>query len=212
MMRLTIELRGLALYLIVVASATLAQRVHAAFLLAFMLACLVLPLRAGETRSLLQTLAPRRAGWLIALLLAVGSFIGLYATTFITVKLYWGTFLLQPTLETQIAFGARQFLIYIPLACAEEFFFRGFLQETMFAARWGNRGWGALTRKNLAASVLFGLAHIISHASWLELPRVLSGIILGRVVERSARSILPATFLHAASNVAVVWAQSLRVG
>jgi membrane protease YdiL (CAAX protease family) len=189
----------------------LAQRVNDVFILVFLCACLVLPLFAGETRSLAQTLALRRAGWIIASLLAIGSFVGLYAANWITVKVYWGTILLQPALESQIALCARQFAIYLPLAFAEEFFFRGFLQETVFAARWGNRGWGALTRKNFAASVLFGLAHIISHASWLELPRVLSGVILGRVVERSARSILPATFLHAASNVAVVWAQSLMV-
>jgi membrane protease YdiL (CAAX protease family) len=206
-----IELRGLALYLLVVLTATLAQRVNDVFILVFLCACLVLPLFTGETRSLAQTLALRRAGWIIASLLAIGSFVGLYAANWITVKVYWGTILLQPALESQIAFCARQFAIYLPLAFAEEFFFRGYLQETVFAARWDARGWGFITRKNFAASALFGLAHIISHASLFELPRVLSGVILGRVVERSARSILPATFLHAASNVAVVWAQSLMV-
>ena len=206
-----IELRGLALYLLVVLTATLAQRVNDAFIFAFLCACLVLPLFAGETRSLAQTLAPRRAGWRIAILLAAGSFAGLYAANWLTVKVYWGTMLLQPTFESQIALCARQFAIALPLACAEEIFFRGFLQETVFAARWGERSWRFITRKNFAASALFGLTHVISHASLLELPRVVSGVILGWVVERSERSILPATFLHAASNVAVVWAQSLMV-
>jgi membrane protease YdiL (CAAX protease family) len=201
----------LGLYLLVVLTATLSQRVNDMFIFAFLCACLVLPLFAGETQSLAQTLAPRGAWWRIALLLAIGSFAGLYAANWLAVKVYWGTILLQPTLESQIAFGARQFAIYLPLAFAEEFFFRGYLQETVFAARWGERGWGALTRKNLAAAILFGLAHVVSHVSLGQLPRVLSGIVLGWVVERSERSILPATFLHAASNVAVAWAASLMV-
>lgn len=202
----------LVLYLIVILTALLAQSVNDAFILAFMLACLVLPLLADKTRTPWQTLAVRRAGWLMAMLLAAGSFVGAYALSFIAAKVSWGTILLPLALEAQIEWGARQFAIYLLLAFAEEFFFRGYLQETVFRARWDECGWGLLTRKNLTASILFGLAHVVSHTSLWQLAHVLGSIILGWVVERSERSILPATFLHAASNVAGMLVRILLMG
>lgn len=201
----------LGLYLLVVLTALFAQRVNAMFSVAFLGACLVLPLLTDKRAALASTLVLQRAGWRIVVLLAIGSFVGSYAVNWLAAKMYWGTILLRPPLGKQMELCARQFAIYLPLAFAEEFFFRGYLQETVFRARWNDRGWRWLTWKNLAAALLFGLAHVVSHVSLGQLPRVLSGIVLGWIVERSERSVWPATFLHAASNVAVAWAASLMV-
>lgn len=99
---------------------------------------------------------------------------------------------------------AEQISLLLPLALAEEFFFRGYLQEKVGREIWAERrlviGRLSLSYRNLFASALFGLAHVIALTSPHAAGTFFSGLILGEVVERSRGSIGPATLLHTGFN------------
>ena len=57
--------------------------------------------------------------------------------------------------------------------------------------------------------MLFGIAHFASHLSPTELGKILGGLALGFVVERSKGSIWPAVALHAVSNLMISWSKLL---
>ncbi|MCP4507498.1 MAG: CPBP family intramembrane metalloprotease, partial [Fuerstiella sp.] len=85
-------------------------------------------------------------------------------------------------------------LAVAPAAC-EEFFFRGFLQNSI-------RARASATMSILSTAVLFGLFHVIVKDALLFerlLPSTLMGIVLGIVLERSG-SVLPGILLHVIYN------------
>ncbi len=85
-------------------------------------------------------------------------------------------------------------LAVAPAAC-EEFFFRGFLQNSI-------RARASASMSILSTAVLFGLFHVIvKDALFFErlLPSTLMGIVLGVVFERSG-SVLPGMLLHVIHN------------
>ncbi|MEO2014492.1 MAG: ABC transporter permease subunit/CPBP intramembrane protease [Fuerstiella sp.] len=81
-----------------------------------------------------------------------------------------------------------------PAAC-EEFFFRGFLQNSI-------RARASAAMSILSVAVLFGLFHVIAKDALMFerlLPSTLMGIVLGIVYERSG-SVLPGMLLHVIHN------------
>ncbi len=178
--------RSLIEYLIVVLAAWAFNRGHVWAGSVFVLAGLGLPWLDGFERTRPRALALRRPGWGLALPLSLGYLL-------VAIALKPGP--LRPTWEIQ----------QTVIALVEEFFFRGYLQEHVGAARWGTSGWGPLSRKNLLAALLFGLAHLLARPSPAVLLITLSGLGLGWLVERSEGSIWPAVILHAISNTAIAW-------
>ncbi|MEO1982235.1 MAG: ABC transporter permease subunit/CPBP intramembrane protease, partial [Fuerstiella sp.] len=85
-------------------------------------------------------------------------------------------------------------LAVAPAAC-EEFFFRGFLQNSI-------RARASASMSILSAAILFGLFHVIAKDALMFerlLPSTLMGIVLGVVYERSG-SVLPGMLLHVIHN------------
>jgi membrane protease YdiL (CAAX protease family) len=118
---------------------------------------------------------------------------------------YRGMLFLQPHTHAVAHAVTNSALVFIPIALAEEFFFRGYLQETAFANLWGERGWRGLSCKNLTAAFLFGLAHFIALDWATGVLTFFGGVLVGWLTEHSARSIGPAVFLHAAHQIAFAW-------
>jgi len=173
--------------------------------LVFLSACLVLPWLGGRSETLLKTTLLHWQGWgkvivLISLVIVVP-----YVAFLVIIKGYLGAMLLHPNLIQGLYFLAKKALLLAPLALAEEFFFRGYLQESVFFSLWGERRFGPLSFKNLLAAALFALAHGVSYLSLVGFLTVFGGLILGWIVERSGRSIWPAVALHGISNIAIAW-------
>ncbi len=85
-------------------------------------------------------------------------------------------------------------LAVAPAAC-EEFFFRGFLQNSI-------RARASASMSIISSAVLFGLFHVIVKDALLFerlIPSTLMGIVLGIVLERSG-SVLPGMLLHVMHN------------
>jgi len=170
----------------------------------FVWACLGLPWlearRAGGQGAmrLRAALALHIDGWGLAAMMAVGYL--LVALWLLRRAGYSLAFLPGYVQIAPLALG-RQVLVIVLVAAAEEFFFRGYLQETVGRRRWGTQGWGILTRKNLFAALLFGLAHLVGQPLVAIPGHVLGGLALGWLVERSRSSIWPAVLLHAVSNL-----------
>ena len=85
-------------------------------------------------------------------------------------------------------------LAVAPAVC-EEFFFRGFLQNSIRART-------SATKAVLSAAILFGLFHVIVKDALLFerlIPSTLMGVVLGIVFERS-RSVFPGIVLHVVHN------------
>lgn len=173
--------------------------------LVFLSACLVLPWLGGRSEALLKTTLLHWQGWGITIVLISSVIVVPYLVFVAIVKGYLGAMFLHPPLTKGFYFLAEKALLLAPLALAEEFFFRGYLQETVFFDLWAERRFGPLSFKNLLAAALFGLAHGVSRLSPVGFLTVFSGLILGWVVERSGRSIWPAVALHAISNIAIAW-------
>ena len=173
--------------------------------LVFLSACLVLPWLGGRSETLLKTTLLHRQDWGIVIILISLVIVVPYVVFLVVIKGYLGAMLLHPNLTQGVYFLAKKALLLAPLALAEEFFFRGYLQESVFFSLWEERRFGSLSFKNLFAATLFGLAHGVSYLSPAGFLTVFSGLILGWVVERSGRSIWPAVVLHAISNIAIAW-------
>jgi membrane protease YdiL (CAAX protease family) len=197
--------RGLAFYGLVVITALLFNRVSNQMVVVFLLTCLALPLLGGRPEGLRWALVLRRQGWPIVAVLTLLELLVPYGGLLAVIKGYLGAMFLHPTLTETFRFLAGQMLLLVSLALAEEFFFRGYLQETVFSTLWGERGQGPLSLKNLAASILFGLAHGVSRLSPFGLLTMFSGLVLGWLMERSGGSIWPVVVLHAVSNLASAW-------
>ena len=147
----------------------------------------------------------KHEGWKLLLLSAV-LILGLpYLTLLAIVNGYLRAMLIHPSLGSALRFLADNVGSISLVALAEEFFFRGYLQETVFSTFWDKRALGPLSLKNLAASSLFGLAHVVTHLSPLEFLQAFNGLAMGWLVERSGGSIWPAVALHMLSNLVVIW-------
>ncbi|MDY6973841.1 MAG: JDVT-CTERM system glutamic-type intramembrane protease [Thermodesulfobacteriota bacterium] len=196
-------------YCVVVMAAFICNQVshHICFL--FIAACLILPIIGGRPEALKSFLALRRQGWVLVGLIVLMGLCALYAGLIGLVKGYLRAMFLHPEVSDTVNYLVEHAILVIPLALAEEVFFRGYLQENVFRNLWGQRCLGPLTSKNLISALLFGLAHSASYLSPIELTKVCSGLALGWVVERSGGSIWPAVALHAVSNIALSWSKLL---
>ncbi len=164
-----------------------------------------IPLYTGTNRELKQMLGFRTSGWLIAASLAMLGAILFYAGLLAIVKGYLKAMLLHPGLKESVKILTEKIFLAMPLAFIEEFFFRGYLQEKCFASVWQNRSLGFLTYKNLVVSLLFGIGHGISHLSFWACLTIFGSLVLGRVMEKSDKSILPAAAMHTVSNAGSEW-------
>lgn len=171
----------------------------------FVCACLGLPwwdahATGGEQNvmRLRTTLSLRTDGWGLAAMLAMGY---LLVASWVLMREGYGPTFLPGFVQIDPLVLSRQVLMIGLLAAAEEFFFRGYLQETVGGRRWGAQGWGIITRKNLFAALLFGVAHLVGQPLITIPGHVLGGLVLGWLVERARGSIWPAVLLHAVSNL-----------
>jgi membrane protease YdiL (CAAX protease family) len=151
-----------------------------------------------DVMRLRTALSLRTDGWGLAAMLAMGY---LLVASWVLMREGYGPTFLPGFVQIDLLALSRQVLVIGLLAAAEEFFFRGYLQETVGGRRWGAQGWGILTRKNLFAALLFGLAHLVGQPLVAIPGQVLGGLALGWLVERSRGSIWPAVLLHAVSNL-----------
>lgn len=197
--------RGIAAYIVITGSAFCFNHISGKAAVLFMGAGLGIPLFFCTTEEVKQMLAFKTAGWLIAGSLAILGAVLFYGGLLAVIKGYLKAMLLHPGLKESLKILTEKMLTAMPLAFVEEFFFRGYLQEKVFASVWQNRSFSFLTYKNLATSLLFGLAHGISLLSFGACLTVFGSLILGRVVEKSRKSILPAAALHTFSNAAAGW-------
>lgn len=195
--------RALLAYTLVVILAGVANRTGAPWRVLFWVACVSLPWLDGCRPA--QVLALRRRGWGLTVAALSGMVVLPYALLIGVTQLYQHTLFLHPGGQASLDFVARQALQWLPLALAEELFFRGYWQERVGTARWGRRGWGLVTYKNLAATLLFGLAHALLQPSWAVLSLLGGSLLLGWLIEHSEESIWPVTVLHAAGNLALAW-------
>lgn len=195
---------GLICFSVVVGLGLLANQKGPALTTLFFLAALGLPwLATPKPSSSLFTI--KHQGWKLVLL---GSILVLGSTYFIfliVIKGYLKAIFIHPALNETFLFLVDKVKIAFPLALAEEFFFRGYLQETVFSGIWVKRSIGPFSYKNLATSLLFGLAHVVTYLSPLELLKVFSGLGFGWLVERSRGSIWPAVAVHTIGNLAIGW-------
>lgn len=176
----------------------------------FSLAVLAPPLFLLEEEELRSLVSFRKEGWPLAFLLLLAVLLAPYLGLVLMTRGYLKAFFIHPDLKGALGFWGGKMLVASGLAAAEELFFRGYLQEGLFRRLWGTKGIGRrkdalLTYKNLASSLLFALAHVISYGSLLRLGAFFSSLLLGWVVERSERSLWPAALLHTVSNVAGSW-------
>lgn len=192
-------------YGLVVLTAALFNQAWPGMFGAFIVACMGLPLLSGRRRAIVEMLGLRRQGWAWAGALSAGALLACVGAALALVAGYLRGLFVHPGLADTMHFLTGKAALVLPLALAEEFFFRAYLQEGVFAGAWGGRGWGPLTHKNLATGSLFALAHVLSRQQPAALLLVFGGVLMGWVMERSGRSVWPAVALHAASNMAVAW-------
>ena len=118
--------------------------------------------------------------------------------------------LLMPPLGEGGLFLLTAVAVHLPGALGEELFFRGYLQEEIFARCGGAQGFAfGFSRKNVAASLLFALGHLLSRGSWVLVGLILPSLLLGRLVERHRGSVVAAALLHALGNAVLAWGKIL---
>lgn len=112
-----------------------------------------------------------------------------------------GALLYHPSVADTLRWLAPQAAAAVALAAAEEFFFRGWLQQTVLART---------RRPVLWSAVAFALTHVaVTGWWWLAPVWFVSGAILGWVTRRADGSLWPALLLHAAGNLAFAWGRLL---
>ncbi|MFO7598866.1 MAG: JDVT-CTERM system glutamic-type intramembrane protease [Candidatus Desulfacyla sp.] len=185
----------------------LSNQVHPLFSVFFLASCLVLPWlgKNADHGRLMERLVLRRDGWLLSLTLACLYALGPFLFLLAVMQWFFQALFLNPGLEIFIQLIGKGMIAFLPIAVAEEFFFRGYLQETVFFSRWGDQRIGPFRYRNLAASGLFALTHVLSLLSPIKVFTFVAGMILGRVVIQSRSNIWPAVALHAFANAANEW-------
>jgi len=139
--------RGLIFYRLVVIAAVICNRLSHQVCFVFIVSCLALPLMGGRHEALKCFVTLRWEGWLLVGVVVLLGLFALYAGLLGVVKGYIGAMFLHPGAADTMRYLARQTMLVFPLALAEEFFFRGYLQESIFRSLWGRRGVGPLTLK-----------------------------------------------------------------
>ncbi len=201
--------RGLLFWALATGAGLLANRGLPAASLLFYGLLLGAPLLEIRPAAYPRLFGLRRRGFSLALGLAALAAGALYAAAFLLAKVWLrGLFLHPGPMETASFLGGK-LLLLAPGALAEEVFFRGYLQETVFAARWGDRRMGPLSYRNLAAAGLFALSHVIAGLSFRPLHTFPGGLLLGWLVERAGGHLWPAVFLHLFANLLSAWAATL---
>ncbi len=140
-----------------------------------------------------------------------GALLGILPPLVVAVAVTWEHRMpLMPPLGEGGIFLLHAAAVHLPGALGEELFFRGYLQEELFARRGGDRcvAFG-LSRKNVVASLLFALGHLLSRGSWMFGWLILPSLFLGRLVERHRGSVVAAALLHALGNGALEWGKVL---
>jgi membrane protease YdiL (CAAX protease family) len=77
----------------------------------------------------------------------------------------------------------------------EEWLFRGVIQPALAATRWGGRAACGVTNANIATSVLFAAAHLVSHAPQWAAAAFVPSLVFGYFRDRY-RSVAPSAALH----------------
>ncbi len=168
--------------------------------LAFPLLLLLLPFLAAPARLLTERLAwpPRGIRELLLLLTAIVVF---FPPGFFFYHLAWlDHAVAMPAAAALVDAALKSLMLALTAAVPEEFFFRGWLQETALA-RHDKPAILFITRKNLFSSALFGLAHGIAFLNPLSAATFFPSLLFGWLTERSGGSIVPAVILHAVSNL-----------
>jgi len=166
----------------------------------FPLVLFLLPFAAARPGVLLQRLSLSEAGWRELKWLILGILV-LFPPGFFLYHLVWmnEAFVIPGLLSLNAAFN-RAVLLAITAAAPEEFFFRGWLQETALARHTGT-ALLFVSRKNLIAAALFGLAHAIAFLNPLSAATFFPSLLFGWLTERSGGSVVPAIVLHAVANL-----------
>lgn len=166
----------------------------------FPLLLLFLPFLAGQTRLLLTRLEWPARG-IRELLLLLAAIIVFFPPGFFIYHLVWldGSFA-PPSTAAVLDAVFKSLMLAVTAAVPEEFFFRGWLQETALA-RHEKPVVLFITRKNLFSSALFGLAHGIAFLNPLSVATFFPSLLFGWLTEKSGGSIVPAVILHAVSNL-----------
>ncbi len=192
--------------------AWLANHIHAALSLPLLAACLGLPLLpAGSRTALFRSLEFHRRGWLCVLFLAVLYSAGFHLLAWLFIHFYLKTYVLLPSPAGFLEYCMNTVPWMIIMVLAEEFFFRAYLQETVFLSLFGSQRIKALHYRNVAASFLFALAHMVVYHSLLHFYTFFGGLALGWVITRSERSIWPGTMLHLTVNLLNHWQKNFLI-
>jgi len=166
----------------------------------FPLLLLFLPFFAGQTALLYSRLIWPKSG-LRTLLWLSAAIVILFPPGFFFYHLVWldATFI-TPSLTAVQSAVLKSLMLAVTAAIPEEFFFRGWLQETALA-RYEKPAIFFITRKNLFTSALFGIAHAVAFLNPLSAATFFPSLLFGWLTERSGGSIVPAVILHAVSNL-----------
>ncbi len=166
----------------------------------FPLVLLLLPFVAARPGDLLARIALPRTGWRDLVWLAA-AIVVLFPPGFFLYHLGWmkASFVVPdlPTIQDSLR---KALLLALTAAVPEEFFFRGWLQETALA-RHAKTAFLFVSRKNLFAAALFGLAHAVAFLNPLAAATFFPSLLFGWLTERSGGSVVPAVILHAVANL-----------
>ncbi len=168
--------------------------------LVFPLVLFLLPFAAARPGVLLKRMSLSETGWheLKWLMAAILLF---FPPAFFFYHLVWmnASFVLPDPQSLQEAFN-KAVLLALTAAVPEEFFFRGWLQETALAHH-AKPAFLFVSRKNLLAAALFGIAHAIAFLNPLAAATFFPSLLFGWLTERSGGSVVPAIVLHAVANL-----------
>jgi membrane protease YdiL (CAAX protease family) len=186
----------------------LSNSIHSLFSFLFYATAFLAPWlnKKNEHRDRLrETLRITPKGWLAAFVLCILYVLG--PTVFLWAVSHWylQALFLNPGIDVFLKVLFKGFLAFLPIAVAEEFFFRGYVQETLLMSRYRDRRIGPLYYRNVVTSCIFALIHVISRLSLMEILTFFTAMIFGRLVIESRRSIWPAVGVHAFMNAGKDW-------
>ncbi len=111
-----------------------------------------------------------------------------------------------PSLWFATSFDALVFFLLPVLVypVLEEIAFRGLLQETFFAQKWGQTSWSNFSVANLLTSILFVALHFFYHAPLWALSVLIPSLVFGYFRDQY-RSVIPSVLLHIFYNLGYIW-------
>jgi membrane protease YdiL (CAAX protease family) len=179
--------------------AALHNRGHEVFGVAAVLSCFAFPLAMGARPA--SWLAWPRSGWILPLVVSLWLWLVPTTAVVAAVRFHVQGLLYHPTAFGFLGWLAERLPICVILVAAEEFFFRGWLQQSICVR----------TRRPVAwSAALFALAHVATTGLVGFTPLwFVSGCTLGWVTRRAGGSLWPALVLHASGNLALAWTGTL---